>query len=524
MNFNDLNLEKKDVSFILVTLIISSLLVAYYMKFSLDIGIYCSDVFVYLINALYYSGSDINVTTTIYLYPLICFITSLLFDVGLKSEFSIYLVTGIFAILGNIGLYILLRTRFNQVLSLTGSLMYATFSLNLAWLANGTLDIPAVAVTIWIVLLSYIAIKKNPKYYSIAMPLFIIGLFTRYTVGLILPVMLLYYLYEKGFKIESKDKKYIKRGILYSIGLFVIAILILTIMSDFKLPLVQEVAIRVEGKRGQTINQAYNPDMSYYFTNFPEFISASKTIFVNDTPKLEHSTIISWITLGILAIGTILGITKLKLKRNKDSICACAAFLIAIGTFTHVSSIVTIIITFIGLYFIGKTSKHKEYLAMLGWILSFYIFFTYFNLRVNRYIIPAIPPIIYFVMLSVELINEKIKINKNIIPLILIIMFVIQGFAFTSTYEDIPNYKATEEISDFIIQEDPDYKDHGVGAYNIRPYSWYLQTNVEGLPTADITGIEESNVTYYISNKPMDNLTNYTEIKTIDNLHLYEKT
>ena len=50
---------------------------------------------------------------------------------------------------------------------------------------------------------------------------------------------------------------------------------------------------------------------------------------------------------------------------------------------------------------------------MLGWILSFYIFFTYFNIRVNRYIIPAIPPIIYFIMLSIELIHEKITINKK---------------------------------------------------------------------------------------------------------------
>ena len=145
-----------------------------------------------MLNALYYSGANINSTSTIYLYPLISFITSLLFDLGFKSELSIYLVTGVFAILGNIGFYILLRTRFDEVLSLTGTIMYATFALNLAWLANGTLDIPAVAVTIWCVLISYMAIKLNPKYYAIAMPLFVICLFTRYTAGLILPVLILY--------------------------------------------------------------------------------------------------------------------------------------------------------------------------------------------------------------------------------------------------------------------------------------------------------------------------------------------
>ena len=214
---------------------------------------------------------------------------------------------------------------------------------------------------------------------------------------------------------------------------------------------------------------------------------------------------------------------KIRIKRNKESIGAAIAFLISVAIFTQVSSIVTIIITFIGLYLIGKDSQHKEYLAMLGWILSFYIFFTYFNIRVNRYIIPAIPPIIYFIMLSIELIHEKIKINKNIIPLILIIMFVIQGFTFTSTYEDIPNFKAPEEISDYIIQNNPNYENQSIGVYNLRPYSWYLQTDVEGIPTGNTTYIDQSNVTYYISNKELSNLTNYTQIKNIDNLYLYEK-
>lgn len=522
MIFNDLNLKKNDTKFILTLIIISSLLVIYYIQFTETIGIYCSDVYVYLINALYYSGVNMNVTSTIHLYPLISFITSLLFDLGLKSELSIYLVTGIFAIIGNIGFYILLRTRFNEVLSLTGAIMYATFALNLAWLANGTLDLPAVAMSIWCILTSYIAIKLNPKYYVIAMPLFVICLFTRYTTGLLLPVLLLYYIYEKGFKITPEDKKYIKNGIIISAGIFIIVLILLTIMSEFKIPLFHETAIRVEGQRGMSVNQAYNPDMRYYFINFPEFISASKTTFVNATPFLENPTITSWLTLGLLAIGTVLGAMKIRLERNKETIGAAIAFLISIVMFTHISSIITIIITFIGLYLLGKNSKNKEYFAMLGWILSYYIFFTYFNIRVNRYIIPAIPPIIYFIMLSIELIHEKIKINRNIIPVVLIILFVVQGFAFTSTYQDIPNFKATEEISDYIISNNPNYENESIGVYNLRPYTWYLQTDVTGIPTANTDVIEQSNVTYYISNKEL-NLTNYTQIKTVDDIYLYEK-
>ena len=36
--------------------------------------------------------------------------------------------------------------------------------------------------------------------------------------------------------------------------------------------------------------------------------------------------------------------------------------------------------------------------------------------------------------------------------------------------------------------------------------------------------IDASNVTYYISNKELTNLTNYTKIKDINDMHLYEKS
>jgi len=51
MNFNIT--DKKEI--ILITLI-SSILVAYYINFNNNLGIYCSDVYVYLLNALYFES------------------------------------------------------------------------------------------------------------------------------------------------------------------------------------------------------------------------------------------------------------------------------------------------------------------------------------------------------------------------------------------------------------------------------------------------------------------------------------
>ena len=101
MNFNAL---KDNKELILIT-IISTILVAYYINFNNNLGIYCSDVYVYLLNALYYAGTNIHSTKSIYLSPAVCFLTSLIFELGYVDKVAIFIVTGIFAIIGNIGMF-----------------------------------------------------------------------------------------------------------------------------------------------------------------------------------------------------------------------------------------------------------------------------------------------------------------------------------------------------------------------------------------------------------------------------------
>ena len=160
---------------------------------------------------------------------------------------------------------------------------------------------------------------------------------------------------------------------------------------------------------------------------------------------------------------------------------------------------------------------------MLAWILSNAIFLSYYHIKVNRYIIPTFPPFIYFILIAIENIHKHVKINKNIIPLILILAFIVQAFAFTTTFEPTDQYTTPEEMSKYIIDNNPDYHDLKIGVYNIRPYSWWLGGNATGIESDAQDKIDQSNVTYYISNKKLDNLTNYTEIKNINQLHLYEK-
>ena len=149
--FEDLNISRNDFSYLLILTVFSIIITYVLINHNLNLGIYCSDVFVYLTNSLTFAGFK---SSNVYLYlsPLICFLTSILFSLGFLTETSLYVVTGFFCILGNIGIYVFLKNRFSSLLSLCGAFLFGAFSLNLLWWANGTLDIPAVALSIWTII------------------------------------------------------------------------------------------------------------------------------------------------------------------------------------------------------------------------------------------------------------------------------------------------------------------------------------------------------------------------------------
>ncbi len=512
----------KDKKELLLLTIISTALVAYYIIFNSKLGIYCSDVYVYLLNALYYSGTNIHSNKSIYLSPVVCFLTSLIFDLGYVDKAAIFIVTGILSIIGNIGFYLLLRLRFDKLLSLTGAIVYATLALNLTWLANGSLDIPAVTFTIWLVYSAILAIKKNPKYYIVVFPLFVIGFFTRYTVGLVVFPLFLYYFYENSFKIKREDIKYALIGLALAAILFVKITTTITGMGDGNLVFDGLLTGGVEGNLGSTHDTSYNPDFGYYLANMGNFISSSHTTFSAKTPVLNNPTPLAGLVFLILIVGAALWVKRNKFEFRKEEIAGIIICLIALITFSWFSSTITIILTLIGLFLIGKDSKYKMGFFMLAWILAYLTFQSYYIVKVNRYIIPIFPPLVYFIMVGVDEINAKIN-RKNILPIILIVLFLIQGFAFVHTFEDTNEFNAPEKMTNYIKENVDNWENIKIGNYNIRPYYWYLGGNSPGIESYNPQKILDSNVTYYISNIEQKNLTNYTEVTQIENLHLYRK-
>ena len=595
--FEDLNISKNDYFYLFILTVFSILITYSLIILNENIGIYCSDVFIYLSNSLVFAGYK---SSRIYLYlsPLICFLTSILFRLGFLSEVSIYIVTGIFGILGNIGIYALLKNKFNSLLSLCGAILFGSFSLNLLWWANGTLDIPAVALSIWTIIFIVLAIDKDSEYYLIAIPLLVLAIFTRYTTLFLLPLILLYYLSYHDFfsnlelllfnkrDFVKKVKSYLKseefRNILKSCGLaFVLLILFAAVIlaSGSHLSFLTQGSTFASGSKGEVIDNAYTTDTFFYVHEFPNFLFADSVNFEGAIPVLNGSSYISYLLIGLFAFGIILSVYKLISNGRKKEILEnnflennnlennnlennnlqnnnlenktlnkhfkyfvgilfIVLLFVAILSFKF-NSIITISILLIDLVILFSFLKKRGFdredyslnIFFMAWFLIYFIFFTFLNIKVNRYIITAFPAFIYFVIFALdEILNwaEKFKLEfkgkniLNIIPIILIVFCIFSAFAFPATVHFSEDFNKNKVIADYLIEYDSDYNLKGIAVYNQRSLNWYLKTNTIALKDDQLDYLESSNITYYISDDNFK-LENYTMIYQKDSLYLYER-
>lgn len=590
-NFSELNLAKIDILYLFVLIIFSTLISINMINFNLNLGIYCSDVFVYLINSLNFTGINVDATSTMYLSPVICFLTSILFRFGIVDELAIYIVTACFGILANIGLYVFLKNKFSPILSLTGAILFGSFTLNLLWWGNGTLDIPAVALSIWVIIFSIIAIDKNPKFYLIAIPLFVISVFTRYTTIFIFPLVLLYYFtkhdffvyldnlisdresFKNDFKtfLRSDNCKYLTIGIIISV---IITIVLVVVILAFGSPLsfLTQTSTFASGSKGEIIDNAYTFDTFFYVHEFLNFLFANKIVFNNVIPIISNPSPISYLIVSILVVGMGIGFYKLiirfkstlkseynlgfKTKNFANSLKIGFVLCIILGILSFkINSLITITLMLIALVilfsllinYFDRLDYSITALA-LAWFLIYFIFFTFLNIKVNRYIIPALPAFVYFVIYAFDFIlkaffgdetnensnyfkdnNRECNFSKHdlkslfkyIIPIILIIIFVVSAFSFNGIVEVNESINSPKVMAKYLMHYDSNYQEHHVATDNQRVYNWFFKSYTIPIAKDNIDVLESSNITYYISKHSLG-LKNYTKIYTVDNLYLYK--
>ena len=562
---DDLNISKNDSLYLFILTVFSILITYTLINFNQVLGIYCSDVFIYLSNSLVFAGYDSS-AMYLYLSPVICILTAILFKLGLLSEISLYIVTGIFCIFANIGIYVLLKNKFSSLLSLCGAFLFGSFSLTLLWWANGTLDVPAVALSIWTIIFTILAVDKDSKYYMMAIPFFILAVFTRYTALFLLPLIFLYYLSKHDFftnldllivnrqEFSKKLKSYIKseefRNILKSCAIaFVLVVLFSATILAYgsSLSFLTQSSTFASGSKGEVIDNAYTTDTFFYLHDFPNFLYSDYVSFDNVIPVLNGSNPMSFFLIGLFAVGILLsGYKLINVKKKEESkykhlvgILFVVLLIISIVCF-KINSIITISIILIDLVilfsFFRKIGIDREIystdILMLAWVLVYFIFFTFLNIKVNRYIITIFPAFIYFVVYAL---NEILDLSKrfkffefkkqnilNIIPIILIIFCIFSAFTFTSTVHCDEDFNKNKVIADYLTEYDSDYMSKDIAVFHQRSYNWFLKKYTIPITDDQLDYLESSNITYYISDDNF-NLSNYTMIYQKEGLYLYER-
>ena len=562
---DDLNISKNDFFYLLILTVFSILITYTLINFNQALGIYCSDVFIYLSNSLVFAGYESSILY-LYLSPVICILTAILFKLGFLSEASLYLVTGIFCILANIGIYVLLKNKFSSLLSLCGAFLFGSFSLTLLWWANGTLDVPAVALSIWTVIFILLAVDNDSKYYMIAIPLFVLAVFTRYTALFLLPLILLYYLSKHDFftnldllivdrqEFSRKLKSYIKseefRNILksFAIAFMLVVLFSATILAyGSNLSFLTQSSTFASGSKGEVIDNAYTTDTFFYLHDFPNFLYSDYVSFDNVIPVLNGSNPMSFFLIGLFAAGILLsGYKLINAERKGESkykylvwILFVVLLVISILSF-KINSLITITLILIDLVilfsYFRKIGIDREIYStdifMLAWLLVYFIFFTFLNIKVNRYIITVFPAFIYFVIYALneildlsgkfEFFEFKKQNLLKIIPILLIVFCIFSAFTFTSTVHYNEDFNKNKVIADYLTEYDSDYMSKDVAVFKQRPYNWFLRMYTIPITDDRLDYLESSNITYYISDGNF-NLSNYTMIYQKEGLYLYER-
>lgn len=518
-----------------------------------------SDSCDFLSNALVFAGQNMGYSDLIR-PPFFAFLLSLIFRRGYTSANAIFVLDGLMYIFGVIGLYFLLKLRFNDIESFLGALIYATFPVVLTVMSVGFPDIASVSITIWAFYFLILAVKKDSKFFYLSFPFMMLAFLTYYPSALIIFPIFLYILINRN---GIKNIKDVIKGIFTSL----ILIIPVFIFSFEKFGNILYPFMNFFGTAsGPSLpdSAAYNSNLFFFIDKFPLFIG------------LEGALTIFIILIGIFACGVF------RFKRNswneknpfngfkfeKTStklklalfIILTLIFILSFGqVFWMWSEILFFGLSYL-LYDLIKNLNIKNidtHLLFFAWFMAFFIFHSIYAIKDNRYFIIMAPPVAYFLILGLSEVSGRLKFKikgyNATFPLIAIILTAV---ILLSTASYLPTVKQANEdnkitnenivlASQWLMNYDPDYKNKVIYADLWPNFGWYLKTSVKMMPVfmngqSYSGGVKEFNITsqdniaynkelddnkadYYLCVRQGLNLTHYRLIKRFGNVIIYKR-
>ena len=546
------------IFFLLLLTVIVSVITYYRIFAQLHIGL-ISDSVDFFTDALVFAGQGFGYAD-LSRPPFFPFIASLFVRLGYTSINTIFYVDGGSFVFGVIGMFLLLKIKFNDLESFLGGLLYATFPITITILGFGFSDLSSVSFSIWAIYFMVLAVKKDSKFFLLVFPFALFAFLARYNNALLIfPIFL--YLFINKDKINIKN---ILIGIIASI-LIIIPVLIFfyekfgNIFATFL-----NFSSTSSTTTGTFVSATYNPNIFYFVEGFPSFIGPQGIT-----------------ALLIILLGAFLYLFIRFRRNDKDKASVERSYLknntikiklllfailtiIFLGSFNKTSYLVSevlFLLIAIIFYDITKNMNIKDldlHTMFFAWFMVFFIFSSVFVIKDNRYFLLMAPSVAYFIILGLSAISNSLKFmirNKNIVFSVFAIF--LTSILLISTATQIPNVlhanndkaianEQFELASQWFINYDPDYKNQNIYSDLWPNFSWYLKTNVKPVPifkdnqTLYNGGVNNNtfnqkdsnqfnnylinnNADYYLSVRPGLNLTSYTPIKKFGIVTIYKK-
>ena len=513
------------------------------------IGISYWDIFVYLNNAMLFS--HINIGSQLSVPPILSLITSIPFQMGFISELTLFCVSGVLFVFLMIGIYVLFNYRFKREYSFIASIIFSMTSLVVTWAVSGSNDLPSLAFAIWAIIFTIKAVNEDFKYYYPAFGLFLLSFFTRFTGGFVLIVMICYILLNRKKVMGQLTKKKIIQFVLFFLLVFaVISVIYYSYLGG--IPFISQFIEVSNSNQVSSVNVGYELNTFYYIEHLPQFISSYS---VNDLYFSSLSTVyntptpLAYVILLLSAAGMILFVAKIFNEDNREdksfkykiALLAIICIFITIS-YSHISYLITellFIALVLLLYKLLPNKLNKIDLLMILWMGIFIILHSYHPVKVDRYIVTIIVPILYFMIIAVDNISHYLnnyKVALTILTIIMILMIAFNASYMQSITHENPHTTEEKRATQWLKDYDNNLTTENISSDRGVVFSWYLKKYVyTTIPRVLANGnesledkLDSINAKYYIdSSSNLTGIEGYHRIYSNNNsqykLAIYEK-
>lgn len=484
-NFRDLSYDNKLLCLLACIMTVYTGILVYCQNIR---GISYWDIFVYLQNAMLFS--NVNIGSQLGVPPVLSLLTSLPFRLGFICETSLFIVSGVLFVFLVIGIYLLFNERFDAEISFIGSLIFSMLSLVVSWAITGANDVPALCFAVWALFFTVKGLRSNFNYYYLALSFFVLAFFTRFTEGFVLIVMGYYLLINFD---EFKKQLSLKRVMGLAGSALILALVIAAVYISFQgsIPFISQFIEVSSSSQVSSVNVGYELNPFYYIQNLPEYLTSfgvSDSYFVSLSTSYNDPTFLSYVLIFLVVVYVLKFFSNL-FKYDGDDVdyrYFKIAFLLLLSLFTiisytHLSYMFTeILFTVILLLYykwLPDSDNQLDYLMIL-WMGIFIILHSYHPVKVDRYIIPIMVPITYFITQSLTyLLKDKKRIIITLL-IILIIIIPINASYLTSITQENPHTHEERAASQWLKDYDENLTNYNISSDRGVVFSWYLKKYV----------------------------------------------